>query len=481
MKDNPLDLILSPDSIAFYGANNNITKMGTLMLLNMMEFGYAGDIYPIHPKEDSVLGLRAYRRADEVDKKIDMAIFVLPTERVAEAVEDAGKAGVSRGIVISGGFKEAGDDGMSREEALKGAAEKFDFRFLGPNCIGVANCKAKLNTTPMYLSSPGGGIGIASQSGAYTCHIFPYIQQRGMKIARTVSVGNEADVDLVDAVDHLADCEEVKTIALYVEMIRRPRDFVEVCREASRKKPVVAMYVGGTEGSARATLSHTGSLSGSDEIYDGLFRQAGVIRVKTVQELLDCAWALSLMPAARGKRVAILTNSGGPGTAMAYCCEKLGMKLPLLSEGIQRKLLDRIGTPTAYVLNPVDSTFNIDVLMFGDLARIIFEEDGADGALIYGIFGSEFFEAIKRRYPEAEETFIASFGKQYEEGLADISEIAGSFKKPLLVSSFFSTKDDAVSALLKTGTPVYSTPEQSVTAMWALMEYGAMLNEKEES
>ncbi|MDD5448889.1 MAG: CoA-binding protein, partial [Actinomycetota bacterium] len=333
-----LSRVFNPRSVAFYGASNNPMTMGTAQLATLMAQGYQGKIYPIHPKEEKVLGRPAYKTISELPEIPDLTVMVLPTKIVLGILEECGRAGVKAVIVVSGGFREIGESGVNLERELVQIARKYDITLIGPNCIGITNFNIGLNTT--YFHNPGksGGITIISQSGTYSCQVYDYLKDLGANLSHTVSVGNSAITDMSDFLYYFADEPTTKSIALYIEGISNGEKFIRAARYASERKPVVALYVGGTPAGARAGLSHTGALAGKDSVYEGVFKQTGIIRTDNFEELLDLAWALALLPPAKGRKICVLTNSGGPGASMADSCARAGLEVPLLSDELQSKI-----------------------------------------------------------------------------------------------------------------------------------------------
>lgn len=467
-------MLMSPRSIAFYGASNNPMKMGTMQLANLLESGYRGEVYPIHPNEERVLGLPAFRSLQDVQKPVDLAQLVLPTKLVPGIMEECGRYGVRRAIIISGGFKETlQGEGRRLEREVKEIAARYGIRFLGPNCVGIQNALCPLNTTTIPEPPFGGSFAIVSQSGAYTSMLNPYLRSQGMRICQTVSVGNEADIDIVDCLDYFADRDEVRAVGLYVETVRRPREFISTARKVAARKPVVAVYVGGNEAGSRSSLSHTGAVSGPDELYDGLFRQAGVMRVEDMDGMIDCLWALSTQPLPAGNRMAVITNSGGPGTSLSYHLEKAGMRVPPFSPGLQARLRELAGAMTT-VVNPVDVTFTTNIYLYKDLLEAIFTSGEVDGAFIYGIFGAADMSVnLKKRLPELapmegvwDERFLAF--------LPDLAKVPLEHKKPLLVMSFLGTGSATVRTLVANDLPVFTSATRAVRAMEVLLSYGGL-------
>ncbi|MBC7230950.1 MAG: CoA-binding protein [Actinobacteria bacterium] len=469
---HPLKQLMNPSSIAIYGASNNPMKMGSIQLANILETGYGGEVYPIHRSEAEVMGVPAYRSIAEVGKPVDLVQLVLPTEVVPEALEECGRAGVRRAIIISGGFKEVpGEEGKRREQEIREIAARYGMRFLGPNCVGIMNSACSLNTTTIVNPPMGGSIAFASQSGAYTAMINPYLRSQGIRMGQTISVGNEADLDLVDCLEYFREEEDISAVGLYVETVRRPREFIAAARALADMKPVVAIYVGGTEAGSRSSLSHTGAVSGPDELYDGLFRQAGVMRAEDIDQMLDLLWALSMQPAAAGERVAVITNSGGPGSSLAYHLEKAGMRVPAFSPALRARL-DAVTGPLTYTGNPVDLTFETNIFIFKQLLEMVFESGEVDAAVIYGIFGApDFMVNLKKRFPDLQAVEDA-WDEGYRAFLAELAEVPMAHGKPLVVMSFLGTQSASIRTLVEHGVPVYPSASRCARALRSLLDHG---------
>jgi acetyltransferase len=249
---NPLNKIMAPASIAIVGASNNPTKMGTIQCLNLINSGFQGDILPVHPKEGIVLEKKAYPLIKELPYAPELAVLVVPTGLVPGMLEAFGEIGTRYAVIITAGFKETGEKGRALEDRVKEIAKRFSIRFLGPNCLGIINTWLPLNMTVMPVADHRGKLSIASQSGTYVAQTLPYLHKHGIALSKAISVGNEADIDIVDCLEYLGDDESTKAIGLYIEGIRRAARFLEVARKISRRKPIVAQYVGGTEAGARS-------------------------------------------------------------------------------------------------------------------------------------------------------------------------------------------------------------------------------------
>ncbi len=469
MSENPLHRIFNPGSIAIFGASEKMSTMGTFQLVNILGGGFPGNVYPVHPNLDMVQGLKAYRSALDLPEAPDLAQIVINAKAVPGVMRDLGERGCRRAIVISGGFKEMGDYGKRLEDEVNDIAGHYGIRFVGPNCIGVINPYLPINTTFFYYFNRPGHIGLASHSGTYVTQILAYLAKRGIGYSKAVSLGNEANIDVVDALEYYEQDEQTRAIALYLEVIRRGPDFIRVAKRLSRKKPIVALYVGGTEAGARSGLSHTGAMAGSDEIYDAAFAQAGVIRAPDVQSLYNWALALSEQPRLAGPRIAIVTHSGGPATSLADACDRSGLKVPQFSSALQERLRPFIPI-TGSGRNPVDITFGMDMkALFLEIPKAIFESGEVDGLIMHGIDGGNLFKGIKAKGShiinmpmDQAKMFMGHIARE----LHDLCAKAG---KPVVISAFSDRDGDpVVGEFQDLGIPVYETPEQAVSAMAVL-------------
>jgi acetate---CoA ligase (ADP-forming) len=469
-KENPLWQIMHPRSIAWVGASNNPGKMGTIQLNNLLEGGFSGPVYPIHPTEKTVLGLQAYPNAAALPETPDLAFVVVPTRVAVEILEDLGKQGVERAVIVTGGFKEVDGEGRRREESLVSVAERYGMRFLGPNCIGVMHFRQTLNTTMFPMAAMPGPVGLVSQSGSYVTQVQLYLRRRGIRLSQAISVGNEASIDVVDCLDYFAAEEDTKAVILYLETLRRPRRFFEVAQELTRFKPVAVLYVGGTEAGGRAGMSHTGAMAGNDRLYDALFRQSGVLRVATLEDLYAGGVALACQPPLRGRRIGIVSHSGGPVTSMADACERYGLEVPVFSKSLQADLKPLLPA-TASAANPVDLTFGMgQVDMATTIPRRILESGEVDGLLIHGIMGSSYREAFFRHFEGMLGGIsLKEIEMEQHRTTAELARMPGETGKPVICSSFMDRdQDDCTRVLQDNGIPVLNTPEQAVKVMGLL-------------
>ncbi len=471
MPASPLDTIMNPGSISVTGASNNLWKMGSIQMLNLIHSGYTGDIMPVHPQEKEVLGKKAYSAIADLPYAPELAIMVVPTPLVPEMLEDYGRLGTRHAVIITAGFRETGDEGRKLEQKIITIARDYGMRFLGPNCLGIINSQLPLNITVGPLLKYGGSFSMASQSGTYIAQTVNYLFKNGIGFGKAISVGNEANIDLTDCLEYLGKDPHTRAIGLYIEGIRDAGRFLDVAREVSKDKPIIAQYVGGTDAGARAGSSHTGAMAGPDFIYEGMFEQAGIIRAATIEEVYKTGWALANQPGLKGKRIAVLTNSGGPGTAVASTCNAAGLEVPEFSPEIQQ----RIGSYLpghASARNPVDLTFHIDMetLTF-NIPDILFKAPDIHGVIIHGIMDTGFMGLL---YPYLKEVLNISREDLLKLGEVDVSRLADmpeAHGKPLMISSFFGIEDHSITMFHDRAVPTFDSPEKAAKAMAALYSH----------
>ena len=469
---NPLFELMEPKTIATVGAGNNPMKMGAIQALSIVKDGFPGKYYPIHPTEKEVFGYKAYPSAFDLPEAPDLVMFVLPAPLVVQILEDFGKIGTKRAVVITAGFRETGPQGQELEEQLKDVARRYDIRFLGPNCMGMLNSHLPLNVTVAPLTGPPGLLGMASQSGTYITQTLPYLRQKGIRFSKAISVGNEADIDIIDCLEYLGADQDTKAISLYIEGLKDAGRFLETARRITPHKPVLAQYVGGTDAGARAGSSHTGAMAGPDYLYEGLFRQAGIIRVESIEELYYHGWVLAAQPRLKGKRLAVLTNSGGPGTAMANTCNDGGMEVPAFSKKLQAEIKKHI-PPHGSAGNPVDLTFHMDSEAISTIIpELILKSGEVDGLVVHGLMGGGFLKAV---YPHltglvgdiGADNFAARFARDMEKPLS----LPEKYGLPMVFSSFFGREDNFTAAYQDQNIPFFDGPEKAARGMLALHRY----------
>lgn len=478
MQQSPLYPIINPTSIAFFGASNRFSAMGTNQLNSLLSSGFEGKIYPIHPQEKQVLGLDAYQSVQDLPEVPGLAVLILPTDIVLPVMDECGKKGIKHAIVVSGGFKEVGREGRDLEKELRTVADRYGMRFLGPNCLGVANPHHKFNVTFLPFEGRRGYIGLASQSGSLITQMFGYLSRFNLGFSSGISVGNEANVDIVDCLAYLAACPHTRVIGLYIETIRRGREFIDAARAIVHRKPIVAFYVGGSEAGKRAGLSHTGALAGPDPLYDGVFRQSGIIRAHSIPELFDFCWVLGMCPRPAGNRVIVQTHSGGPGAAAADASSRAGLELPPISEKTLAKIAPLV-PHTGSLNNPIDVTYSKNPMdFFKAIPDALMEDDGADGLLAYFLAPEQSIRRTMIGMGVPEEKISGLTEKLYDDQGRMLADLIKKHQKPLVGFTFQSHQDLFVRKLLHYGVPVLPSPERASRAMAALASYARILAQR---
>jgi acetate---CoA ligase (ADP-forming) len=347
--------LFEPRSVAIIGASRERGKIGAEILHNVLSAGFRGEVYPINPSAAEIEGARCYPRLSDVPGSVDLAVISVPAAAAPAAIDDCVAKGVKAVVVITAGFSETGEEGRRQEGLLLEKIRDAGMRMVGPNCMGLVNTNpaVRLNATFAPIYPPEGRVGLSSQSGALGLALLDYAARLNLGISTFVSVGNKADVSSNDLVQYWAEDPRTDVILLYLESFGSPGVFARIARRIARRKPIVAVKAGRSRAGARAASSHTGALAESDAVVDALFRQAGVIRTGTLEELFDVAALLAHQPVPRGRRVAIVTNAGGPGILAADACEAQGLELPALDARTVAAL--RAFLPAAAsVANPID-------------------------------------------------------------------------------------------------------------------------------
>jgi acetyltransferase len=342
--------------VAVIGASSDPKKLGHAVLDNLVNGGYLTDgrqVYPINPKGGTILGQAAYPSVADVPGPIDLAVIVIPYMQVPDALRGCGQKGIPAAVIISAGFREAGREGLEREQELLEISRAYGIRLIGPNCLGVIDTVTPLNASFSAGMPPGGPMAFMSQSGALGTAILDWAQAGRLGLSKFVSLGNKADVDEIDLLRAWAKDESSRVVLCYIEGLPDGQEFMRVARETSKTKPVVAIKSGITQAGARAVTSHTGSLAGSEQAYQAAFRQAGVVRVTSLEDLFDCARAFGYLPPLRGDRIAIVTNAGGPGILATDALERAGLTLARFDPE-RIRALEQFLPDAASAANPVD-------------------------------------------------------------------------------------------------------------------------------
>jgi acetyl coenzyme A synthetase (ADP forming)-like protein len=441
---------LEPQSVAVVGASRSRGKIGTEILRNLIQTGFTGRIHPIHPEAATLEGLEAVARLADVPGDVDLAVVVVPAADVPAVVDDCIAKRVPAILVISAGFAETGAAGRARETELLEKVRRAGVRLVGPNCMGLLNTDPaiRLNATFAPVYPPDGRVAMSTQSGALGMAILDHARRLQLGISSFVSIGNKADVSTNDLIQYWAEDPRTTVIVLYLESFGNPRKFGEIARRVGRDKPIVAVKAGRSAAGARAATSHTGALAASDAIVDALFRQAGVVRTSTLEELFDVARLLAQQPVPRGRRVAIVTNAGGPGILAADVCEAQGLELPALSEPTVAHLRSFLPAAAA-VGNPVDMIASASADQFGRTLTAVLADDRVDSALVI---------------------FIPPLVTAADEVARAVREAAATRPGKPVLAIFMSTSE--IGTLLAP-IPAFTFPEAAAMALARAATYGA--------
>ena len=358
-------VFLSPKSIAVIGASDKRGSVGATITSNIMN-GFKGTVFPISPTRETVFYKKAYKSVLDVPKPIDLAVIVIKNTLVADVLEECGKKKVKGVIIITAGFKEVDEEGAKREQQIKDIAKKYKIQIIGPNCLGVMNLdpKTMMNSTFLKVTPKSGKIALVSQSGAICAALVEDASAQGIGFSSVVSLGNKAAMSEVDVLKMLAEHKQTQVIVMYLEDMGDGQEFLKVCKHVTKKlkKPVLVLKSGRSPEGAKAAMSHTGALMGSDEIYDALLKQSGAIRVDTMEELFDYATAFSKQPLPSGGDLVIVSNAGGPAIISTDACSK--MKIKMANIDSIRPKIDAVIPPWGSSRNPVDIVGDADFNRF---------------------------------------------------------------------------------------------------------------------
>lgn len=324
--------LFDPRSVAVIGASKTPGKIGMILTSTIIAGGFKGEVYPINPNADDVLGVKAYPSIKSVPGDVDLAVVAVPARHVVESVRECAEKGVEWCVVITAGFKEAGGEGERMQEELVRICEESGMSLVGPNCMGVYSASSSLHALMNPLFPRKGGVSIVSQSGTIGMMLMDSLSQRGSGVARFVSSGNEAHVKLADYLEFFARDPETKVVVSFMEGVRDGRRFMEAARKVTEKKPLICLKGGRTEAGAMAARSHTASIAGSLQVFKAAARQVGITLASDCEELADLAVAFSLSPLPEGRKVGIVTGGGGWGVLTADACEEQGLEVEAATE-----------------------------------------------------------------------------------------------------------------------------------------------------
>jgi len=480
---NSLMKFFDPKSIAIVGVSRREDSMGTTILKNLIENKEKGllkaKIYGVNIKGGSVLGIRLHKSLKEIDDDIDLIIVVIPAKFVPDVIREAGEKGVKAAIIVSAGFSEVGNYELDRK--LRSEISKFGIRVIGPNCIGVLDNYTGINTffLPRRKIINGkemesmpvprrGHVTFISQSGAMGGTTLDYLHSQNIGINKFINLGNKIDVDEVELLKFLQNDENTWVVMMYLEGIsgkNRGRDFYEIAKEFTKQKPIVVFKGGKTEAGSRGVASHTASMAGDIGYYDALFKSSGIYHAHTVMEFIDATKALLYQPPAKGNRIAIITNGGGPGIATSDYAEYIGLKIPSLSRSDLARLeeyVSRGAIPSvATFANPIDLSASASAESYRAALEVMLSSDNIDGVILLAL----------HHPPDIKNEFVGKLIQEINKHTKPVTVVdVGSVMMAKWVRESFDAN----------GIPAYDLPERGAIAMKALVEYGKYLSKEGE-
>ncbi|TET52524.1 MAG: CoA-binding protein [Actinobacteria bacterium] len=449
-----LDKLFNPKSVAIIGAAREEGKVGHVILENIINAGFKGDIFAVNPKAKQIHDIKSYPSILDIEKEVDLAVIVTPAKTIPSIVEELGRKGVTNAIIISAGFKETGIEGSKLENQTLEIAKKHDIRLLGPNCLGLVNTKIGLNASFMRTSPLEGNIAFVSQSGALQTAILDWSREINLGFSKFVSLGNKSDLNENDFIEALVKDKNTSVICLYLEGVSDGSHFLKISEEFVKKKPIIALKAGRTDAGARAVSSHTGTLAGSNRAYTAAFTQSGIIQASSLRELFYFALALSSQPLPKSNSLGILTNAGGPAILASDWASSAALTVASLTNKTIKSLSSFLPA-AASLYNPVD--------LLGDA-----KEDRYKKALSVMLKDSNIDSLLAILTPQAM--------TEIEKTAKIISEVSKNNTKPV-VASFMGGPDikKAEKILKQYNIPNYIYPEDAVKSIGALVTYSRIL------
>ncbi|MEE9269821.1 MAG: acetate--CoA ligase family protein [Candidatus Krumholzibacteria bacterium] len=444
-----LDAIFKPSSIAVIGASPRRGTIGHELLDNLIRYGFNGMVFPVNPKHKFIKSIKCHPTVSSIVDPVDLAIIIVPKEHVLGVAEECGERGVKGLVIISAGFREVGGEGVKREKALLALKEKYGFRIVGPNCMGVINAEenVRMNATFAPLEPKSGSMAFMTQSGALGVAILLAVARLDLGLSYFVSVGNKLDIAGNDLLEYWDKDENTKIIALYLESFGEPRRFTQLSKKITKRKPIILVKSGTTAAGARAASSHTGHLAGLEIAVDALLHQCGVIRVSTIQEMMDVVLAFSKNPMPRGGRIGVLTNAGGPAIMATDRLVNEDLALATLSDKTQTKLRSFLPEESS-VRNPVDMIASAGADEYGRALDIMLADDAVDAVI-----------AI----------FVPPIMVEPGEVVKKITEATRKYDKPVFSVVMAEEKFyEEIPRRFKDAPPVYRFPESAVRALAAM-------------
>jgi len=459
MSEN-LDAIFKPRSIAVVGTSRKDGTIGRQILHNIVAYGFNGPVYPVNPNAEYVNSIKCYPNVSSIPDQVDLAVIVVPKEVVMPVVEECGEKGVKGVVVISAGFKEIGETGVKLEKELVDLIKKCGMRLVGPNCMGVINTAKDIRMDATFGSTLplDGHVGFMSQSGALGNIILEYADELKIGFSKFISMGNKADVSGNDMLMDLEGDKNTHIILMYLESFGNPRKFTKIARRLTKKKPVIAVKAGRTLAGARAASSHTGALAGLDVAVDALFDQCGVLRATSIEELFDYAVAFSNQPLPKGKKVAIVTNAGGPGIIATDACVSLGLDLSTFDKETYN-MLEEILPEEASTQNPVDILGDGGPERYEKSLDVVLKDKNVDAVITI---------------------FVPPLMSRALDVALAISRVSANYDKPVL-GCFMGREEvlTSIQELEKNNIPAYLFPESAAKSIAGMYKYNQLRGRRE--
>jgi len=445
--------LFRPQAVAIVGASKDPAKIGNAILRNMQKCGFPGRIFPVNPREQELEGLPCYQSPAGLPQVPEVAVVAVPAQAAARVAEDCARAGIKYLVVVTAGFKETGREGMAREKELLDICRTYGVRMVGPNCVGVMDTHTPLNASFAGSFPRPGRIAFISQSGAFVVAILDWSFQTGLGFSRFVSLGNKADLNEADFIEEAARDPETRVILCYIEDVTDGPRFVQVAREASRQKPIIILKSGISQAGAQAASSHTGALAGSDVAYSAAFRHCGVIRAGSMAELFDLATVFATQPVPAGNRVAVVTNSGGPGIVATDSIEKEGLQMARFERPTIEALRGFLPAESN-VYNPVDVLGDAHADRYRQAMGAVLADGNVDAMLVMTC-------PAATTEPEATAESLVECAALHPD-------------KPVVAAFMGGPQLDSGAALLRAkGIPAFTFPEPGIRALKGLFTYRA--------
>jgi len=453
-KTQELDRLFSPSSIAIIGASQDIDKGGGFVLHGLLQGGFQGKLYPVNPKQTEIMGLKTYPSILDIPDEVDEAIIAVAARIVPRVMAECAQKGVKFAVIHSAGFSELGTEGKELEDEMLRIAQQGGTRIVGPNCMGLYNPRANLNTilTEAYLTDDAGSIAFIGQSGNVSENFIWRGYEQGLRHSKVVSIGNQSDLTIEDFLEYFADDPETKVIGCYIEGIKRGREFLQLAKQISPRKPIIVWKSGKTEAGVRIAASHTASLAGNRAVFEAALKQSGVLSADNLEELIDLAMGFISPVLPAGNRLGLIAEAGSGTVTGADIYEELGLAMPTLSEETQKELDDTLRDMTMASLtrqNPVDLgwlTYDISPGLHLDCSRIVGKEVDAVVTLCYAHLTEDF--------------------------ATQLASLRDEMKKPIiLVAGLPVMEKEGMRLLVRKGIPAYTILQRALKVLTAMVRY----------